>query len=302
MTEERRIEIDTPKGTFSVWTRKVGNNPTKKLLLLHGGPGATHEGFEIFEEYVPPDDVEFYYYDQLGSYRSDQPDEPELWTIPRFVDEVEQVRSALNLDPSNFYLLGQSWGGILAMEYAFAHQDKLKGLIISNMMSSAPAYGAYAENVLMPTMDPAVLAEIKALDDAEDFSNPRYEELLMEHHYQYHVLRKPISQWPEAVMRTLEHINHDIYVPMQGPSELGIRGSLADWDRSGDLGQITVPTLVIGAEHDTMDPRHMEWMAEQIPNGQSLICPNGSHVSQYDDPEHYFPGLLRFINEVDANR
>ncbi len=94
MSDERYIEVETPKGTFSVWTRRVGEHPTRKLLLLHGGPGATHEGFEIFEQYLPLDEVEFYYYDQLGSYHNDQPNEPELWTVARFVDEVEQVRSA----------------------------------------------------------------------------------------------------------------------------------------------------------------------------------------------------------------
>jgi proline iminopeptidase len=302
MSDERRIEIETPKGAFTVWTRKIGKHPTKKLLLLHGGPGATHEQFQIFEQYLPPDGIEFYYYDQLGSYRSDQPDEPELWTVARFVDEVEQVRSALNLDADNFYLLGQSWGGLLAIEYALAHQDHLKGLIISNMMSSAPAYGAYAENVLMPSMDPVALEQLKELEVAEDYGNPRYEALLMEHHYTHHVLRKPLDQWPEAVKRMIERINHNIYVPMQGPSELGIRGTLADWDRSGDLGRITVPTLVIGATYDTMDPAHMVWMADQLPHGRSMICPKGSHLAQYDDPGHYFPGLIRFIDDVDNNR
>ncbi len=300
MSSERRIEIETPKGTFSVWTRKAGQHPTRKLLLLHGGPGASHEGFEIFEQYFPADEVELYYYDQLGSYRSDQPEDPELWTVPRFVDEVEQVRTALDLDADNFYLLGQSWGGILAIEYALAHQEHLKGLVISNMMSSAPAYGAYANDVLMPSMDPSVVEELKALEAAEDYENPRYEALLMEHHYQFHVLRKPLDQWPEPVMRMIEHLNHDIYVPMQGPSELGVRGTLADWDRSADLGRISVPTLVIGAVHDTMDPEHMAWMAEQLPQGRSLICPNGSHLAQYDDSEHYFAGLRRFIADVDG--
>jgi proline iminopeptidase len=302
MSTERHIEIETPKGTFRVWTRRVGEHPTKKLLLLHGGPGATHEGFEIFEQYLPPDGIEFYYYDQLGSYHSDQPDEPELWKVPRFVDEVEQVRSALGLDADNFYLLGQSWGGILAIEYALAHQENLKGLVVSNMMSSAPAYSEYAEKVLMPSMDPEVVKELKDLEAKKDYANPRYEGLLMEHHYAHHFLRKPLDQWPDAIRRTFGHINHDIYVPMQGPSELGIRGTLADWDRSRDLVRITVPTLVIGATHDTMDPAHMAWMADQLPNGRSLICPNGSHLAQYDDPEHYFPGLIRFIDEVDDIR
>ena len=128
----RLIPIETPSGTFHVWTKRVGNNPTMKVLLLHGGPGATHEYLEAFDSFLPGAGIEYYYYDQLGSAYSDQPDEPELWELPRFVHEVEQVRKALGLDATNFYLYGQSWGGILAIEYALAHQKNLKGLIISN--------------------------------------------------------------------------------------------------------------------------------------------------------------------------
>ena len=124
----RLIPMTTPKGTFRVWTKRVGNNPTIKVLLLHGGPGATHEYFEAFDSYFPAAGIEYYYYDQLGSAYSDQPDEPELWELPRFVDEVEQVRQALGLDQDNFYLLGHSWGGMLAIEYALKYQQHLKGL------------------------------------------------------------------------------------------------------------------------------------------------------------------------------
>src|ERR1043165_912342 len=139
------VPITTPLGDFRVWTKRVGNNPTIKLLLLHGGPGSTHEYFEAFDSYLPAAGIEYYYYDQLGSLFSDQPDAPELWELPRFVDEVEQVRQALGLTADNFYLLGHSWGGLLAIEYALAHQEHLKGLVISNMMASIPAYNAYAE-------------------------------------------------------------------------------------------------------------------------------------------------------------
>jgi proline iminopeptidase len=106
----RLIPIDTPKGKFRVWTRRVGDNPRIKLLLLHGGPGGTHEYFEAFDDYFPEAGIEYYYYDQLGSAYSDQPDDPDLWEIPRFVDEVEQVRKALELDHTNFFLLGHSSG------------------------------------------------------------------------------------------------------------------------------------------------------------------------------------------------
>jgi len=170
----KMISIRTPKGTFRVWTKRVGNNPRMKVLLLHGGPGATHEYLEACDSWFPGAGIEYYYYDQLGSTYSDQPDEPDLWEISRFVDEVEQVRRALGLDRANFYLYGQSWGGLLAMEYAFAHQEHLKGLIISNMMASAPGYGEYARTVLMPEIDPAVLAEIQAHKAAGDYQNPRF--------------------------------------------------------------------------------------------------------------------------------
>jgi proline iminopeptidase len=120
----------------------------------------------------------------------------------------------------------------------------------------------------------------------------------MEHHYVLHVCRMPHEDWPDPVTRSLAHINPAIYVPMQGPSELGMRGTLEQWDRSGDLRHIDVPTLVIGATHDTMDPQHMRWMSEQLPRGRYLHCPDGSHLSQFDDPEHYFPGLIDFLHSL----
>jgi proline iminopeptidase len=293
----RRIPIDTPIGRFTVWTKRVGNNPDLKLLLLHGGPGATSEYFEAFDSYLPAASVEYYYYDQLGSGRSDQPDDPSLWELDRFVDEVEQVRQSLGLDRDTFVLLGHSWGGILAIEYALAHQDHLRGLVISNMMASAPAYSAYAAQVLMPAMDPAVLAEIQALEAAGDTEDPRYEELLIPHYYEHHILRMPAAEWPDPVQRAFAHINRQIYVPMQGPSELGMSADakLATWDRVDDLARIEVPTLVIGARHDTMDPAHMEMMAGRLPKGQYLYCARGSHMAVYDDQDTYVAGLIDFL-------
>lgn len=296
----RMIAIETPKGTFKVWTKRVGNNPTIKVLLLHGGPGATHEYLEAFDSYFPGAGIEYYYYDQLGSAYSDQPHAPELWEIARFVDEVEQVRVALDLNADNFYLYGQSWGGILAIEYALGHQEHLKGLIVSNMMASIPAYNEYAKNVLMPEMDEAALAEIQALEKAEDYGNPRYMELLVPQHYEKHILRMPADQWPDPVNRAFATLNHDVYLRMQGPSELGASGKILNWDRTAELATIKVPTLVIGARHDTMDPEHMEWMAGQFPNGSYLHCPEGSHFALYDDQAVYFKGLIEFLRKVDS--
>jgi proline iminopeptidase len=294
----RMIPVSTPSGEYRVWTKRVGTNPDLKVLLLHGGPGATSELYECFDTWFPRAGIEYYYYDQLGSFRSDQPGDGSLWDLARFVDEVEQVRQALGLDRGNFVLLGQSWGGLLAMEYAVTHQQNLKGLVISNMMASARQYNDYARDVLMPAMDQAALADIKRYEAEGQTSDPRYEQLLMEQHYRWHVCRMPLSEWPEPVTRCFGHINPAIYVPMQGPSELGLSGTLAGWDRTADLPGIDVPTLVIGAAHDTMDPGHMRWMAGQLPQGRYLHCPDGSHLAQFDDPGHYFPGLIEFLTSL----
>ncbi len=296
----RMIPVKTPVATFRVWTKRVGNNPDLKVLLLHGGPGCTHEYLEACDSYLPAAGVEYYYYDQLGSGRSDQPDDLTLWELDRFVDEVEQVRLALGLGQDNFVLYGQSWGGILAMEYALHHQEHLRGLIISNMMSSAPAYNAYAQQVLMPEMDQAALSEILSIEESGDIENPRYMELLLEQHYVHHILRMPVEDWPDPVNRAFAHINPSIYVTMQGPSELGIsqEAKLAHWECTDRLAQIEVPTLVIGAKYDSMDPAHMEMMAGELPKGHYHYCPNGSHLAIYDDQHRYFAGLIEFLGDL----
>jgi proline iminopeptidase len=300
----KMIPISTPKGEFKVWTKRIGNNPDIKVLLLHGGPGATHEYLECVDSYFPGEAIEYYHYDQLGSYYSDQPSDTSLWTIERFVEEVEQVRQVLKLDKSNFYLLGQSWGGILAAEYALKYQQHLKGLIISNMMMSGPDYHKYAHEVLGPKMGEEVLKEILKLEAAGEYDNPRYLELIETNYYPEHLLRFPMEDWPEPVVRSFSHLNPEVYIYMQGPSEFGMAGSatLSDWDITKQLPNIKVPTLSIGAQYDTMDPEHMEWIATQFPNGRYLHCPKGSHLSFYDDQEVYFEGLIRFIRDVDEGR
>jgi proline iminopeptidase len=292
----RIIPITTPKGKFNVWTKQYGNNARVKVLLLNGGPGATHEYFECFENFLPKEGIEFIYYDQLGCGNSDNPRDTAMWSLPRYVEEVEQVRQALHLTKDNFYLLGHSWGGILAAEYAFKYQQNLKGLIISNMMMSCPAYGKYAQDVLARQMKPEVLAEIRQLEARKDFSNPRYMGLLEPNFYAEHLCR--IVPNPEPVTRAMSKTNQSLYVTMQGPSEFGISGKLANWDRVADLPKLTVPVLSIGGKHDTMDPEHMRMIARKVKNGNALICPRGSHMSMYDDQQIYFTGLVKFLKSV----
>ena len=297
----KMIPIETAKGTFNVWTKRVGNNPRIKVLLLHGGPGATHEYFECFDSFLPQEGIEYYYYDQLGSAYSDNPNDTSLWNIPRFVEEVETVRKALGMDSTNFFLLGHSWGGVLGIEYALKYQQNLKGLIISNMVPSIPDYVKYANEVLGPRLPKEILSQIRAFELKGDYTNPNYLKLINDYYYPQHVIRMPVNNWPNPVVRAFARINYPLYLRMQGPSEFGVVGDavLKNWDRKADLPKIKVPTLSIGGEFDTMDPKAMEAMAKGVQNGTYLYCPKGSHMSMYDDQQTYFTGLINFIKKVD---
>ena len=295
------IPITTSKGVFNVWTKRVGNNPKIKVLLLHGGPGYTHEYFECFDSYFPKAEIEYYYYDQLGSAYSDNPNDTSLWNLPRFVEEVETVRKALGMDSSNFFLLGHSWGGILATEYALKYQKNLKGLIISNMVPSIPDYVKYANEVLGPQLPKEILAQIRSFEAKGQYTDPAYLKLISDYYYPEHVLRMPPANWPDPVVRAFAKMNYPLYLKMQGPSEFGVVGDavLKNWDRTADLAKIKVPTLSIGGTFDTMDPKAMEMIANKVQNGTFLLCPKGSHMSMYDDQTTYFKGLIDFFNKVD---
>ena len=291
------IPITTPVGNFNVWTKRVGNNNRIKVLLLHGGPAMTHEYFECFESYFPREGFEFYYYDQLGSYYSDQPTDSSLWQTERFVEEVEQVRQAIGANKENFYVLGNSWGGILAMEYALKYQEHLKGLIVCNMMASIPLYAKYGEQ-LRTGMRKTAVDSLMAYESLKQMDDPNYQQLLRTKYYNKHICRLPV--WPDAVNRTFKHVNYPVYVMMQGPSEFSVSGRLLTWDRMNDLEKIEVPTLMVGAEYDTMDPKTMEEQSKKVKNGRYLHCPNGSHLAMWDDQKVFMDGVTKFIKDVDA--
>ncbi len=293
----KMVPIETPAGKFNVWTKTIGNNPKIKVLLLHGGPAMTHEYMEAFESYFPAEGFEMIEYDQLGSYYSDQPTDSILWTTSRFVEEVEQVRKALNLDKDNFYILGNSWGGILAMEYALKYQDHLKGMIICNMMASIPDYEKY-NGVLRSQMRKSLVDSLQTFEDKGEFKDPVYQQLVFDEYYTKHLCR--LQPWPEPVMRSFKHINEQVYVMMQGPSEFKTGGRLITWDIKADLPKITVPTLTVGAKYDTMDPEHMKWMSTQVQQGRYLYCPKGSHLAMWDDQRTFMNGVIKFINDVDG--
>ena len=290
------IKVIQLKEGHKVWTKKVGSSPTK-ILTLHGGPGATHEYFECFEDYLPRKKIEYYYYDQLGSFYSDQPKDEKLWTIERFREEVDQVRESLGLD--KFYLLGHSWGGMLGIEYALKYQSHLKGLIISNMTASIPSYVAYV-NKLRRKLPFETRRTLEKYEAKLDYAAPEYQDIIFNHIYKQHICR--VEPWPDPVNRAFKNMNQQVYNYMQGPNEFLVTGTFKDWDRWGDLQRIKVPTLLIGSKYDEMNPRDIRKMGTLIPNSRVRICQNGSHMDMYDDQEYYMNSLIRFIKDVENNR
>lgn len=278
---------------YHVWTKRVGHGPIK-ILTLHGGPGCTHEYFECLEDFFPPDQFQIIYYDQLGSHYSDQPDDASLWTVERFCEEVEQVRKALGLQ--NFYLYGQSWGGLLAIEYTLKYQQHLKGVILSNITGSVKSYEIYL-NELRLKLPQAVQDRLKFYEDKEDFLNPEYEKVMFEEVYSRHLCLLPI--WPEPFLRTFRHLNQKVYQTIQGPNEFVVIGNFKNWDRWNDLSNIRIPTLLICGRYDTMNPQDVEKMGQLIPRARVKICENGSHGAMYDDQENYFQAFHSFLEAVE---
>jgi proline iminopeptidase len=285
------VQVD---GQFYVWTKRVGSGPIQ-MLTLHGGPGCTHEYFECFEDFLPQEGIQFIYYDQLGSAYSDQPENPSLWTVERFREELEQVRAALGLD--QFYLYGHSWGGMLAIEYALKYQRHLKALVISNMTASIASYVTYID-VLRRQLSPGIIRTLEKYEASGEYAAPEYQDVIIKQIYTKHLCR--IDPWPEPLVRMFRHLNTTVYNTMQGPNEFVVTGTFKDWDRWSDLKEIRVPTLLSVGRFDTMSVADIERMGSLIPHARVAVCEQGSHCSMYDDQENYFRHVISFIKDVEA--
>jgi proline iminopeptidase len=286
-------------GKYHVWTKKAGNGKIK-VLLLHGGPGFSHDYFECFEDFLPQEGIEFYYYDQLGCGNSDVPADTSLWNIPRYVEEVEQVRKGLGLD--NFYLLGHSWGGMLAMEYLQKYQSHVKAAVLSNMTAGMESYVSYAGKLKAKFLNRQELARYDSLDKLKLYDSPEYQNLLMSKLYTRTICQIPIDSWPEPLIRSFKKMNASIYVHMQGVDEFHVTGNFKNWEMWDRLPNIMVPTLVIGGMNDEMNPEDMKKEGKLIPNSRTYLCPTGSHGSMYDDQENYFISLVGFLKDVETGK
>lgn len=285
-----QVQMITLQNGYQVWTKRVGHGQIK-ILTLHGGPGSHSEYIEAsFQNQFPQDQYEVIYYDQLGSFRSDHPNDLNLWRVERFLEEVEEVREALGLD--QFYLYGQSWGGMLAIEYALKYQEHLKGLILSNTPGSISSYENYIQQLRLK-LPQEVQDELSMFEDRGELTHPRYQQLMIDRVYNLHLCR--MNPWPEAVANGIYKINTVVYETMGGPNEFVVTGNYKNWNRWNDFAKIQVPTLVISGLYDTISPEDTMKIASLIPQGTYKICEECSHFAQFEDPHTYFQALKVFL-------
>jgi len=280
---------------YRVWYWSVGGSGGKDeqvpLLLLHGGPGAPYDYLENLQA-LATETRRVIFYDQLGCGRSDQPDEPERWRVPRFVDEVGMVRKALGLE--RVHILGQSWGGMLAIEYALSQPDGLMSLILSNTTSSIPLWIAEA-NRLRAELPPEVQATLTRHEEAGTTDSEEYQQAMIVF-YDRHVLR--IQPMPDYVQRTFDNMGQ-VYLTMNGPSEFHVIGVIKDWDRTDRLAEIRVPTLIISGRYDESTPTINEVLQRGISGSAWIVFENSSHLSHVEEPELYMQTVRNFLNRVE---
>ena len=283
---------------YRVWYRIVGtrNEPGKlPLLCLHGGPGATHEYLRPLER-MGSTGRRIILYDQLGCGNSDHPHNPEMWTVQLFLEELAAIRRTLALD--QIHLLGQSWGGMLAMEYALTKPNGLLSLTISNSPASMPQWVAEANRLRaeLPADVQQTLLKHEAAGTTED---PAYQEAMMVF-YRKHVCR--VDPWPDYVSRTFEKLaqNPEVYFTMNGPSEFHVIGTLKNWDITNRLGEIHVPTLVIGGRFDEATPAITERVHRGIHDSEWVIFEKSSHMPFVEETDLYMDTLNQFLLRVEA--
>ena len=294
-------KIITLDNGYHLWTNTQGEGNIH-LLALHGGPGGNHEYWEDAAEQLKKQglNVQVTMYDQLGSLYSDQPDfsDPEIakkyLTYEYFLDEVDEVREKLGLD--NFYLIGQSWGGLLVQEYAVKYGQHLKGAIISSMVDEIDEYVDRVNELREKTLSPEAVAFMKECEAKNDYSNPKYQEYVQVMNEQY-VDRKQ----PSKLYHLKDLGGTAVYNVFQGDNEFVITGKLKDWHFRDQLKNIKVPTLITFGEHETMPIETAKTMNRLIPNSQLVTTPDGGHHHMVDNPDVYYKHLADFIRNVENN-
>lgn len=287
---DETVKVAVPGGNVAVYSFGTGE---EALLCLHGGPGCTCDYVRDCHSAMADCGYRVVVYDQLGSGESDKPKDRSLWRVDRFVDEVEAVRAALSL--GRVHLLGQSWGTWLGIEYCLKHLANVKSFIIANGSASIPQT-VDEMNRLRAALGSETVAMMLRHEADGTVDHPAYMGAVAVL-YHRHLCR--CEPWPDAVARSIDGINTDVYGTMWGPNEFCCAGNLRDWNRLADLHRIDVPSLIVTGQHDELTPLLARSMHERLPRSQIRVFENSSHMPFWEQPEAYFDLLTRFL---DANR
>jgi proline-specific peptidase len=286
-----------PFREFRLWYRIVGevDQPAPSsfpLLVLHGGPGSTHDYLEPLAA-LSRSGRAVVFYDQLGSGNSDQPDDPTLWNIDLFLDEVATARRELGLE--RVHLLGQSWGGMLALSYALMQPVGLLSLVVADSTANLPLHAAEV-NKLREQLPPEVQEVLNQHEEAGTTDDPAYEEATMAF-YAHHICR--LDPWPEYLLEALERINLKVYQTMWGVNEFHITGTLKKWDITPRLGEIRVPTLLLSGRYDEFTPAEQEVLRDGIPGSEWVLFEESAHLPHVEETERFLEVLEGFLSRVE---
>ncbi|MFS8114212.1 proline iminopeptidase-family hydrolase [Rhizobium jaguaris] len=284
------IEVDGHK----VVAYSFGGGP-ETVFCLNGGPGLPCDYLREAHSCLIDKGYRVVAFDQLGTGASDRPTDNGLWTIGRYVEETETVRKVLGL--GKVHMLGHSWGGWLAIDYALTYPENLQTLILEDTVADMPHLISELER-LRAALGPETVAMMQKHEAQGTYTHPEYLAAVTILNYR-HVCRMP--EWPAPVRRSLDDWNMGPYETMQGPNEFLYIGNLKDWNRIPDLPRLTMPVLITTGEHDELTPACALRMKLALRKVELKVFANASHMPFYENPNDYYPTLLGFLSRHRAS-
>jgi proline-specific peptidase len=281
--------IEVPGGR--VFYRSVGEGGVP-VLCLHGGPGFTMEYLDALEDLANRRQVIFY--DQLGCGRSEAPNDRSLWIAERFVEELVAVREFLRLE--RLHLWGNSWGGMLGMQYIVERQPELVSFVNCSGPASMPLWISETHR-LLEQLPAEARSEIERHEAQGWYNCPEYVAAVLQYDKK-HVCR--LDPWPEGLERAYASVNLELYTFMAGPSEFAVIGTLKDWDITERLSEISIPTLLTCGRHDECTPLQMEEIQKRIPDSRLVVFEESSHLQMHEERERYMQVMNDWFDEVEV--
>lgn len=282
---------------YKTYYRVVGKNTGNKkpLVLLHGGPGSTHNYFEVLDRIAEEDGRQLVMYDQIGCGNSYVENRPDLWNSKVWIEELIELRKHLGLD--EIHLLGQSWGGMQTLEYVCNYKPEgLKSIILS---STLPASWLWAEEAqrMIAQMPQDMQDAIKKATESGDYSSSEYQAAEAEYMRQ-HCAGEVTENDPECLRRP-KKAGRESYVVGWGPNEFTPLGTLKDYDVIDQLGDIKEPALIINGGNDLCTPYVAKFMYDRIPNSEWELFRTCRHMCFVEDNDHYVEVLKKWMNKND---